>query len=151
MQGATTCLSQNGYGIIKSLRLVQRTLSTGLKAAYWHTTQQTNSSITHVSSLHFLIHFTRPRAHIGRSRLRISSCCVVLMAMSIYQMPCILHVSTLASSQIVLSRTRPRLQTTLLSFSRMSTILSQIPSRFWQLCHNSYSSVCKDRATCRSL
>ena len=46
---------------IKSLRLVQRTLSTGLKAAYWHINQQTNASITHVSSLHFLIHFIYPR------------------------------------------------------------------------------------------
>ena len=44
----------------KSLRLVQRTLSTGLKAAYWHTNRQTNASITHVSSLHFLIHFIHP-------------------------------------------------------------------------------------------
>ena len=48
------------YLPIKSLRLVQRTLSTGLKAAYWHTTKQTNASITHVSSLHFLIHFIHP-------------------------------------------------------------------------------------------
>ena len=46
---------------IKSLRLVQRTLSTGLKAAYWHINRQTNASITQVSSLHFLIHFIYPR------------------------------------------------------------------------------------------
>ena len=47
---------------IRSLRLVQRTLSTGLKAVYWQVTQQSSvSSITQVSSLHFLIHFVHPR------------------------------------------------------------------------------------------
>ena len=56
---------------IRSLRLVQRTLSTGLQAAHWHNTQQTNHlSLTHVSSLHFLIHFVHPRVpyrriHVG--------------------------------------------------------------------------------------
>ena len=50
------------YLPIRSLRLVQRTLSTGLRAVYWHTTRQTNiSSIAQVSSLHFLIHFIHPR------------------------------------------------------------------------------------------
>ena len=48
---------------IRSLRLVQRTLSTGLQAVHWRNTQQTNNlSLTHVSSLHFLIHFVHPRA-----------------------------------------------------------------------------------------
>ena len=41
-------MTQLCYLPIKSLRLVQRTLSTGLKAAYWHTTKQINASITHV-------------------------------------------------------------------------------------------------------
>ena len=47
---------------IKSLRLVQRTLSAGLRAVQWHNTQQQcHQSLTHISSLHFLIHFTQPR------------------------------------------------------------------------------------------
>lgn len=47
---------------LKSLRLVQRTLSTGLRAVNWHNTQQPcHTSLTHVSLLHFLIHFTSPR------------------------------------------------------------------------------------------
>lgn len=47
---------------LKTLRIAQRTLSAGLRAVYWHTTQENcGKSLTHVSSLHFLIHFVHPR------------------------------------------------------------------------------------------
>ena len=47
---------------IGTLRLIQRTFSTGLRAMYWLTYREhCGRSITQVSSLHFLIHFLSPK------------------------------------------------------------------------------------------
>ena len=44
------------------LQLVQRTLSAGLRAVYWRDMKENcGRSLTHVSSLHFLIHFVNPQ------------------------------------------------------------------------------------------
>ena len=43
---------------IGTLRLIQRTISTGLRASYWLTYREhCGRTITQVSSLHFLTHF----------------------------------------------------------------------------------------------
>ena len=45
-----------------TLRLIQRTISTGLRAFYWLSYREhCGRSITQVSSLHFLIHFLSPK------------------------------------------------------------------------------------------
>ena len=47
---------------IGALRLIQRTISTGLRAFYWLTYREHRGrSLTQVSSLHFLIHFLSPK------------------------------------------------------------------------------------------
>ena len=104
-------MTQLCYLPIKSLRLVQRTLSTGLKAVYGHTTQQINFfSITHVSSLHFLIHFTRPRLPYRQIKIEdLLMLCGFDGNVNLSDALYILYVSTLAGSQIVSSPTRPRL------------------------------------------
>ena len=62
------------------LRLIQRTISTGLRAYYWLSHHEhCGRSITHVSSLHFLIHFLSPKVAYRRKgawlhcRMRFSS------------------------------------------------------------------------------
>ena len=56
---------------IGTLRLIQRTFSTGLRAAYWLSHgENCGRSITHVSSLHFLIHFLTPKTAYRRIKVR---------------------------------------------------------------------------------
>ena len=53
------------------LRLIQRTISTGLRAYYWLSHHEhCGRSITHVSSLHFLIHFLSPKVAYRRIKVR---------------------------------------------------------------------------------
>ena len=59
------------YLPIGSLRLIQRTISTGLRAYYWLSYREhCGRSITQVSSLHFLIHFLSPKAAYRRIKVR---------------------------------------------------------------------------------
>ena len=54
---------------IGTLRLIQRTISTGLRAFYWLTYREhCGRTITQVSSLHFLIHFLSPKVAYRRIR-----------------------------------------------------------------------------------
>ena len=56
---------------IGSLRLIQRTISTGLRAYYWLSYREhCGRSITQVSSLHFLIHFLSPKVAYRRIKVR---------------------------------------------------------------------------------
>ena len=56
---------------IGTLRLIQRTFSTGLRATYWLSHgKNCGRSITHVSSLHFLIHFFTPKIAYRRIKVR---------------------------------------------------------------------------------
>ena len=56
---------------IGTLRLIQRTISAGLRAFYWQTHREhCGRSITQVSSLHFLIHFVSPKVAFRRIATR---------------------------------------------------------------------------------
>ena len=56
---------------IGTLRLIQRTISTGLRAFYWLSHgEHCGRSITQVSSLHFLIHFLSPKVAYRRMKVR---------------------------------------------------------------------------------
>ena len=122
---------------IKSLRLVQRTLSTGLKAAYWHTTQQTNASITHVSSLHFLIHFIHPC--LPYRQIMIEDFLMLCGFDGNVNLSDALHFLRVNIGKftdcIVADPSAPIGDTPFVLPNEVQS-LRQIPSRFWQLCHN---------------
>ena len=122
---------------IKSIRLVQRTLSTGLKAAYWHTTQQTNSSTTHVSSLHFLIHFTRPR--LPYRQIKIEDLLMLCGFDGNVNLSDALHsirVNIGKFTDCIVSDPSTTIGDAPFVLPNEVQSLRQIPSRFWQLCHN---------------
>ena len=122
---------------IKSLRLVQRTLSTGLKAAYWHTTQQTNASITHVSSLHFLIHFTHPC--LPYRQIKIEDFLMLCGFDGNVNLSDALHsirVNIGKFTDCIVSDPSTPIGDTPLVLPNEVQSLRQIPSRFWQLCQN---------------
>ena len=122
---------------IKSLRLVQRTLSTGPKAAYWHTTQQTNASITHVSSLHFLIHFIHPC--LPYRQIMIEDFLMLCGFDGNVNLSDALHFLRVNIGKftdcIVADPSAPIGDTPFVLPNEVQS-LRQIPSRFWQLCHN---------------
>ena len=121
---------------IKSLRLVQRTLSTGLKAAYWHINRQTNASITHVSSLHFLIHFIYPCLPYRQIRIQdLLNVCGFDGNVNLSDALLSLRVNIGKFTDcIVTDPSAPVGDTSLILPNEMQS-LRQIPTRFWQLCH----------------
>ena len=125
------------YLPIKSLRLVQRTLSTGLKAAYWHTTRQTNASITHVSSLHFLIHFIHPS--LPYRQIMIEDFLMLCGFNGNVNLSDALHslrVNIGKFTDCIVADPSASVGDTPLVLPNEVQSLRQIPSRFWQLCHN---------------
>ena len=122
---------------IKSLRLVQRTLSTGLKAVYWHNTQQTNSlSITHVSSLHFLIHFIHPRQ--PYRQIRVEDLLTLFGFDSNVNLSDALHVIRANIGKfkecVVPDPSMTVGGSPLILLNEVQS-LRHVPPRFWQLCH----------------
>ena len=125
------------YLPIKSLRLVQRTLSTGLKAAYWHTTKQTNASITHVSSLHFLIHFIHPS--LPYRQIKIEDFLMLCGFDGNVNLSDALHslrVNIGKFTDCVVADPSASAGDTPLVLPNEVQSLRQIPAKFWQLCHN---------------
>ena len=125
------------YLPIKSLRLVQRTLSTGLKAAYWHTTKQTNASITHVSSLHFLIHFIHPS--LPYRQIKIEDFLMLCGFDGNVNLSDALHslrVNIGKFTDCVVADPSALAGDTPLVLPNEVQSLRQIPLKFWQLCHN---------------
>ena len=122
---------------IKSLRLVQRTLSTGLKAAYWHTTKQTNASITHVSSLHFLIHFIHPS--LPYRQIKIEDFLMLCGFDGNVNLSDALHslrVNIGKFTECVVADPSTLAGNIPLVLPNEVQSLRQIPLKFWQLCHN---------------
>ena len=122
---------------IKSLQLVQRTISTGLRAVYWHTTQQTNSlSITHVSSLHFLIHFIQPRLPYRQIRVEdlLILCgfdCNVNWSDALHA----IRVNIGKFKECIVPDSSISVGAAPLVLPNEVQSLRQVPSQFWQLCH----------------
>ena len=130
-------MTQLCYLPIKSLRLVQRTLSTGLKAAYWHTTKQTNASITHVSSLHFLIHFIHPS--LPYRQIKIEDFLMLCGFDGNVNLSDALHslrVNIGKFTDCVVADPSASAGDTPLVLPNEVQSLRQIPAKFWQLCHN---------------
>ena len=125
------------YLPIKSLRLVQRTLSTGLKAAYWHTTKQTNASITHVSSLHFLIHFIHPSLPYRQIKIEdFLMLCGFDGNVNLSDARHSLRVNIGKFTDCVVADPSASAGDTPLVLPNEVQSLRQIPAKFWQLCHN---------------
>ena len=125
------------YLPIKSLRLVQRTLSAGLKAAYWHTTKQTNASITHVSSLHFLIHFIYPS--LPYRQIKIEDFLMLCGFDGNVNLSDALHslrVNIGKFTDCVVTDPSASAGDTPLVLPNEVQSLRQVPAKFWQLCHN---------------
>ena len=122
---------------IKSLRLAQRTISTGLRAVYWHTTQQTNSStITHVSSLHFLIHFIQPRLPYRQILVEdlLILCgfdCNVNLSDALHA----IRVNIGKYKECIVPDSSMSVGVAPLILPNEVQSLRQVPSQFWQLCH----------------
>ena len=122
---------------IKSLRLVQRTISTGLRAVHWHTTQQTNSSsITHVSSLHFLIHFIQPRLPYRQILVEdlLILCgfdCNVNLSNALHA----IRVNIGKYKECIVPDSSISVGVAPLILPNEVQSLRQVPSQFWQLCH----------------
>ena len=122
---------------IKSLRLVQRTLSAGLKAAYWHTTQQINASITHVSSLHFLIHFTHPCLPYRQIKNEdLLMLCGFDGNVNLSDALHSIRVNIGKFTDCIVSDPSTPIDDTPFVLPNEVQSLRQIPLRFWQLCHN---------------
>ena len=121
---------------IKSLRLVQRTLSTGLKAAYWHINQQTNASITHVSSLHFLIHFIYPRLPYRQIMIQdLLNVCGFDDNVNLSDALLSLRVNIGKFTDCIVTDPSTTEDDTPFILPNEVQSLRHIPTRFWQLCH----------------
>ena len=121
---------------IKSLRLVQRTLSTGLKAAYWHINQQTNASITHVSSLHFLIHFIYPRLPYRQIMIQdLLNVCGFDDNVNLSDALLSLRVNIGKFTDCIVTDPSATVDDTPFILPNEVQSLRRIPTRFWQLCH----------------
>ena len=122
---------------IKSLRLVQRTLSTGLRAVHWRNTQQTNSlSITHVSAPHFLIHFVHPR--LPYRQIRVEDLLTLFGFDSSVNLSDALH--TIRANigkfkECVVPDPFMNVGDSPLVLLNEVQSLRHVPPRFWQLCH----------------
>ena len=121
---------------IKSLRLVQRTLSTGLKAAYWHINRQTNASITQVSSLHFLIHFIYPRLPYRQIMIQdLLNVCGFDGNVNLSDALLSLRVNIGKFTDCIVTDPSATVGDTSFILPNEIQSLRQIPTRFWQLCH----------------
>ena len=120
---------------IGTLRLIQRTISTGLRASYWLTYREhCGRTITQVSSLHFLIHFLSPK--MAYRRIRTSD-----LAIACGFHP---HVELEKAKQTLLRLLREHRiwnsdeaissSDSLLVMSNDLTTLQLVPKRFWNLC-----------------
>ena len=121
---------------IRSLRLVQRTLSTGLRAVHWHNTQQTNnSSLTHVSSLHFLIHFVHPRLLYRQTHVEdLLTLCGFDNNVNLSDALHTLHASIGKFKECAVPDPISDLGDSPLVLPNEVQSLRHVPQRFWQLC-----------------